>query len=43
MIDIPIHVIFRFFQNTDLNEAVDLDRTDSTVFVTREGEFTRAG
>ena len=30
-------------KNTDLNEAVTLDGADSTVFVTREGNFTRAG
>ena len=29
-------------QNTDINEAVTLDVSDSTVFVTREGDFTRA-
>ena len=29
-------------QNTDLNEVVTLDVFDSTVFVNREGDFTRA-
>ena len=32
-----------FLKNTDLNEAVTLDGADSTVFVTREGNFTQAG
>merc|ERR1719300_274989 len=31
------------FKNTDLNEAVTIDGADSTLFVTREGNFTRAG
>ena len=29
-------------QNTDLNEVVSLDVFDSTVYVNREGDFTRA-
>ena len=30
------------FQNTDYNEAVRLEDADSKVFITREGDFTRA-
>ena len=29
-------------QNTDFNEAVTLEVTDSKVYIKREGEFTRA-
>ena len=29
-------------QNTDYNEAVRLEDADSKVFITREGDFTRA-
>ena len=36
-------ILCSFLKNTDLNEAVTLDGADSTVFVTREGNFTRAG
>ena len=38
-----IRSTFRFPQkNTDFNEVVSLDVFDSTVFVNREGDFTRA-
>ena len=30
-------------QNTDLNEAISIDDVESTVYVTREGDFQRAG
>ena len=30
-------------QNTDLNEAVSIEEVDSKTFITREGNFTRAG
>ena len=30
-------------QNTDLNEAVSIEEVDSKTFITREGDFTRAG
>ena len=42
-IHILLNLIHIFLKNTDLNEAVTLDGADSTVFVTREGNFTRAG
>jgi len=31
------------FENTDLNEAVSIEEVDSKTFITREGNFTRAG
>ena len=31
------------FQNTDTNEAIKIGNVDSTVFITKEGGFTRAG
>ena len=30
-------------QNTDLNEAVSIEEVDSKTFITREGDFRRAG
>ena len=30
-------------QNTDLNEAISIEDVESTVYVTREGDFQRAG
>ena len=29
-------------QNTDMNEAVNIEEVDSKVYITREGDFTRA-
>ena len=37
-----IWIPFIIFKNTDLNEVITLDVFDSTVYVNREGDFTRA-
>ena len=38
-----IWIPYVVFDNTDSNEAITLDDVKSTVFVTREGDFTRTG
>ena len=32
-----------FFQNTDLNEAISIENIYSEVYITRDGQFSRAG
>ena len=38
-----VNYLLVLVQNTDSNEAITLDNIKSTIFITREGEFTRAG